>query len=557
MRAKADTEAEAMADPKKKEVFLNYMTEIPMAGTDTDDGKHLMGVEDFLPNSQYDRDEHRKAVVEDIAENWSVFSQGKYHGILATSSIPEAVKYYKLFKEKVPWLKTTGLFDPTIDNDGKHSLEKEDGLVEMVEDYNESYGMDYSLKTYANFKKDVANRLAHKGNYKRIEDEPEKQLDLLIVVNQMLTGFDSKWLNTLYLDKMLEYENLIQAFSRTNRVFSNDKTHGIIRYYRRPFTMKQNIEQAVELYSGNKPIGIFVEKLDYNLHKMNECFNDIQRLFQYAGIQNLEKLPADIESKAKFAKLFKDFNQYLDAAKVQGFSWKKQEYEFVDRDDPNQKVTLTVNFTETDYLVLAQRYKELFIVGSGGDGGDSIPYDIESYLTEIRTDKIDTDYMNSRFRKYLKMLTADNVDQDELQETLNELHKSFATLTQEEQKYANIFLHDIDAGEAELEEGKTFRDYITSYMAKAKNDQISLLVQYLGVDETALRTLMAAGVNADTINEFNRFEDLKATADKSKAKNYFEALEGYTVSPPKVNIKIDALLRDFVLSGGKELPTLD
>lgn len=155
------------------------------------------------------------------------------------------------------------------------------------------------------------------------------------------------------------------------------------------------------------------------------------------------------------------------------------------------------------------------------------------------------------------MLTADNVDQDELQETLNELHKSFATLTQEEQKYANMFLHDIDAGEAELEEGKTFRDYITSYMARAKNDQISLLVQYLGVDETALRTLMAAGVNADTINEFNRFEDLKATADKSKAKNYFEALEGHTVSPPKVNIKIDALLRDFVLSGGKELPTLD
>lgn len=557
MRAKADTESEAMADPKKKQVYLNYLTEIPMAGKDTDDGKHLMGVEDFLPNAQYDRDEHRYAVVDDIAENWFVFNQGKYHAILATSSIPEAVKYYRAFKERVPWLKTTGLFDPTIDNDGKRSLDKEDGLVEMLEDYNQVYGMDFSLKTYASFKKDVANRLAHKGNYKRVENEPEKQLDLLIVVNQMLTGFDSKWLNTLYLDKMLEFENLIQAFSRTNRVFTNDKRHGIIRYYRRPFTMKQNIEKAVELYSGNKPIGIFVEKLDYNLHKMNEVFFDIQQLFQNAGIQNLERLPADVESKAKFAKLFKEFNQYLDAAKVQGFTWKKQDYVFADRNDPNQKFTLAVEFTETDYLVLAQRYKELFIVGPGGDGGDSIPYDIDSYLTEIRTDKIDTDYMNSRFKKYLKMLTTENVDPNELQETLNELHKSFATLTQDEQKYANIFLHDVDAGDANLEDGKTFRDYITEYMMRAKNDQISLLVKYIGVDESALRALMSAGVNADSINEFNRFEDLKATADKTKAKAYFEALDGKVIPPFKVNIRIDKLLRDFVLSGGKELETVD
>ena len=557
MRAKADSEEEALADPKKKEVYLNYVNDVPMAGEDTDDGRRLMGVEDFLLPAQYDRDEHRIAVVDDIAENWNIFSQGKYHGILATNSIPEAVKYYRLFKERVPWLKTTGLFDPSIDNDGQKSLDKEDGLVEMLEDYNESYDMDFSLKTYASFKKDVANRLAHKGVYKRVENEPDKQLDLLIVVNQMLTGFDSKWLNTLYLDKLMEYENLIQAFSRTNRVFTNDKRHGIIRYYRKPFTMKQNIEQAVELYSGNKPIGIFVEKLDYNLRKMNECFSDIEQLFQYAGVQNMERLPADKESKAKFAKLFKELNQYLDAAKVQGFFWEKADYEFQDPKDKNKKNVITMAFDEQLYMVLVQRYKELFIPGESGDGGDAIPYDIDSYLTEIRTDKIDSDYMNSRFKKYLKMLTSTDVDQSELDDTLDELHKAFASLTQEEQKYANIFLHDVDAGEAELEEGKTFREYITAYMVRAKNDQISLLVQYLGVDESKLRALMAIGVNEDTINEFNRFDDLKATVDKAKAKKYFETIEGQSIPAFKVNIKVDSLLRDFVLSGGKELQTIE
>lgn len=65
-------------------------------------------------------------------------------------------------------------------------------------------------------KKDIASRLAHKKPYERIELEPKKQIDILIVVNQMLTGFDSKWINTLYIDKMIEYENIIQAFSRTN-----------------------------------------------------------------------------------------------------------------------------------------------------------------------------------------------------------------------------------------------------------------------------------------------------------------------------------------------------
>lgn len=68
-------------------------------------------------------------------------------------------------------------------------------------------------------KKDVAARFAHKKPYDRIEKDPEKQVGLIIVVDQMLTGFDSKWVNTMYLDKVLHYENIIQAFSRTNRLF--------------------------------------------------------------------------------------------------------------------------------------------------------------------------------------------------------------------------------------------------------------------------------------------------------------------------------------------------
>ena len=83
-------------------------------------------------------------------------------------------------------------------------------------------------------KKTFPTRLAHKEQYKSVERTPDQQIDLLIVVDQMLTGFDSKWINTLYLDKVLVYEKLIQAFSRTNRLFGPEKPFGTIRYYRKP-----------------------------------------------------------------------------------------------------------------------------------------------------------------------------------------------------------------------------------------------------------------------------------------------------------------------------------
>ena len=228
--------------------------------------------------------EHQEMVIQDIIDNWLQLSHAsKFHAIFATNSILEAIEYYRLIKNLKPDLKITALFDSNIDNNGGVKF-KEDGLVEILEDYNARYEQDFTLATHAKFKKDISARLAHKKPYKSIERTPERQLDLLIVVDQMITGFDSKWINTLYMDKMLIYENIIQAFSRTNRLFGPDKPFGTIRYYRYPSTMERNINNAVALYSGNKPIGLFVEHLDYNLEKMNQIFADISHLFTLTGI---------------------------------------------------------------------------------------------------------------------------------------------------------------------------------------------------------------------------------------------------------------------------------
>ncbi len=547
-KAKASTVQEALDDAKKKKIFLKYMNEVAMAGSLDNAGNYNTGIEDHLPTSQYERMQHTHTVVKDILDNWLVLSQGgKFHALFATHSISDAINYYRLVKAANPELKITALFDPTIDNNGDSEY-KEDALIEIIEDYNAQYGQDFRLANFAKMKKDIASRLSHKTPYLRIETEPEKQLDILIVVDQMLTGFDSKWINTLYMDKKMQYENIIQAFSRTNRLFGPDKPHGTIRYYRKPHTMERNINAAIKLYSGDKPIGLFVEHLDFNLNRMNSIYEDIAQLFSISGIDNFEKLPDDLAERGRFAKLFNLFNQYMEAARVQGFSWSKLEYTF--GKGKNKKV-ITLALDETTYLTLVLRYKELFGAGGGAIGSD-VPYDVEGHITEIDTGKIDADYMNSRFEKYIKK-RDENVTKEELQQTLDELHKSFATLTQEQQKYANLFLHDVQRGNAKLEPGKTLKDYITLYQYNAKNDQIRKIATVLGLDEERLRAMMDAGLTAKTLNEYGRFSELKETVNKEKAKAYFEELEGEKLPQFKVNIKVDDLLQRFILEDGFDI----
>lgn len=549
-KAKAKSVDEVFKDPKKQKIYYEYMNDRPMAGYERPDGTYVKGIEDYLlENGQYRTEEHQKMVVQDIIDNWITISHNcKFHGIFATSSIPEAVEYYKRFKTEAPDLKVTALFDPSIDNDGR-GIAKEDALIELIEDYNARYHQTFSIPTWGKMKKDIQYRLAHKKPYERIERAPEEQIDLLIVVDQMLTGYDSKWLNVLYLDKILRYESIIQAFSRTNRLFGPDKPFGSIKYYRAPFTMERNIDAAVKLYSGDKPLGLFAIKLDKNLENMNAVFIQIKNLFEQAGIFDFERLPDNVSERKQFAKLFRQFNEYLESAKVQGFVWDKLEYDFID-EKAGEINTVTLLLNEKTYKILALRYKELFIEVPV-DPGEDTPYDLTGYLTTIDTDEIDADYMNSRFEKFRKALISGNPD--DVKNAKEELHKTFATLTQEEQKYANIFLHDIETGDAVIDPDKNLRDYINAYMQRAKDDQIHRLADALGLDEQLLRKMMLLKVDETNINEYGRLDALKATVNKIKAKAYFEAVEGVKIPMPKVNIKIDKLLRDFIIKGGFDI----
>lgn len=530
-KAHAKTQEEAIADKAKSKTYYYYLNDVPM-----------ISIEKEIPSSQYKTDEHINAVVKNIVDEYADRSHGrKFHSIFATSSIPEAIVYYRRLKNAAPHLNVTVLVDPS-DNNTPTSYEKMVGLAEIIEDYNALFNQTYSIPTYGKMKTDVSLRLSHEGPYKGIEKTPDKQVDILIVVNQMLTGFDSKWVNVLYLDKIMQQETIIQAFSRTNRIFGEDKPVGTIYYYRYPYTMKANIEEAVKIYAGDKAFMVFVDKLDKNLKLFNDTYLEIKHLFESEGLVDFMHLPEEMSVKAKFALLFNTLSKLLEMIKVQGFTWKKA-----------AKGEFSVDITEEIYYILLQRYKELIVPPVGPGPDEEPPYDISSYITEIGTGKIDADYINSRFEKYLKLKNRTGESQEIVASALQEVYKSFAMLSEEEQKYANIFIKDVQMGNVDPEEGKTMKDYIAEYMRRAKDDQIFRFAEQFGLDDTLLREMMSLHLNEENINEFGRFDKLKASANMDKVKEYFETSTGEKLSIFKARSKFDNLLRHFIISNGFDL----
>lgn len=551
-KAKASTEAEALADKEKEKIYRKFVQELKMAGYYDKNGNYVKGIEDYIPTSQYESDEHRDAVVNDIIKNWALLSRNsKFHAILATSSISEAIEYYRLFKVKAPKLKVTAIFEPTIDNGGDSSIDKEDGLVEIIEDYEKRYNKhgQYSISKFSKMKKDIANRLGHKERYIRLKKE--ETIDLLIVVDQMLTGFDSKWINTLYLDKILYNENLIQAYSRTNRLFGIEKPFGTIKYYRKPHTMERLTKEAVKLYSGDKAFGLFADHLCENIENMNKNYREIKEIFESCGINGFLTLPEDESACKKFAKEFGKLNRYLEAAIIQGFVFDKLEYE---NKETNEKATL--EFDEFVYNILVARYRDIGKSGGGGRKPGDLGYDIDSNLSTVAADKIDVDYMQTNFDKYIKSIKS-NVSAEELEKIENELHKSFGLLSKAEQKQASIILHEIQSGDLYIEEGKTLMEYISERLYDERDKQINDIIEALGVDEGKLRHLMSLKPTLETINEYGRFEELKVTMDDEKVKNYYDNLTEKSNLLFMCTIKAYKLLRNFIVQDGFNIDEMD
>lgn len=184
-------------------------------------------------------DERVNAIVNKIIQIHPIKTHSKeYNAIFTTSGIPMAMKYYKAFKEKQHDLVVTTIFTytPNEDTEEKDELSR-DLLESAIKDYNNQFKTNYSTDTYGSYFTDMSKRFKN------------KEIDIMIVVDMFLTGFDSKLLNTLYVDKKLKMHNLIQAFSRTNRVHTERKQFGNIVSFmtRKKMLKKPSIRTVIRI----------------------------------------------------------------------------------------------------------------------------------------------------------------------------------------------------------------------------------------------------------------------------------------------------------------------
>lgn len=506
--AKISDASELKPGTKSFAAYQYYMTKAPMATIYKPDGSiERKGIEDFFSSADYDSDAHRRAVVRHILDNRLMVAFGgehgtRFHGMLATSSIPEAYAYWQLFQEMAPGLHVTALFDPNIDQNTAGVIDKEEWLIAIIGRYNEQFDTQFNRRTdphYERFKSDLTARLAHKKPYQHIANEAAKCLDLVIVVDQLLTGFDSVYLNVLYMDKVMESDALIQAISRTNRIYDNaEKPWGMVKFYRKTNTMRRNLQDALELYCEGDTAGVMEQELMANLHLLNALYENIAALFEHEGIERFCRLPKDPAAQQKFRKDFTKMRSTLRAAFLQGFQW-------------SGAYAGSLVFDEMTYHILRERFRELPSTGTHSQPPRA-GYQLETNLTSVLGEQIDSDYLESRF----KILTISDIEARDQEANkaavMKDIEANLGILPARLQPYARQVLDDIQSGTLCAEPGKRFRTYITEYREHAISHAVHEEAAKYGIDEAKLldvyRTTGTQGINQIALKEVENTADI-------------------------------------------------
>lgn len=292
----------------------------------------------------------------------------QYTAIFTVQSIPMLVKYYDKFKEINHDLKIAGIFSfgANEDSEGRDEHSR-DSLERIIKDYNKIFDTNYSTDTFSSYFADVSKKVK------------SAKIDILIVVNMFLTGFDSKTLNTLYVDKNLKYHDLLQAYSRTNRVEKPTKPYGNIVCYR---NLKKNTDDALCLFSQTDNTDVvLMESYDYYLDLWHK---ELEKLYK------LTPTPEDVDSlcseedKKKFILAFRDLTKVL--TKLNTFT----DFEF--KED-------NLGMSEQSYQDFKSKYFTIYeSVKRQEDEKVSVLADIDFGIELMHSDKINVNYIMNLIR---------------------------------------------------------------------------------------------------------------------------------------------------------------
>lgn len=440
-------------------------------------------IDDTIEPSFYDEnEEHVRLVVEDVFKNWKNRSNnGKYNALFTThvgggkASIPMAMMYYKEFqrvneinkKEGKQTLKVAVTFSLNTSNNDSQ-LETNRSLHEAIKQYNRDFKTKFGLENIEEYAEDVRSRL------NRTSSDGE-YLDIVIVVDQLLTGFDAPELNTLYVDRTLRGASLIQAYSRTNRISDRkEKPWGRIVNYRWPFQNEKLMNKALAIYAdkasadlsaeeskeSNENNGIIEKPFDDLFQSVKETVSDLRSM-----TDDFQKIP---DSEKKKEEMFVKLKEYsMGMSKLKQYqpeivNGEKTGFDYENPDDlvialgmtPEEEVMLTTVLSNELKQRIA-RDKKVPVV------------QIELKMTHVKDVEVNYDYLTELVEKLLNQVHEK--DETGARETKEKI-KQFANGL-EDRNYAFKIMNAAEA----IADGRYPADPNFKYPAKIGRESASVI----------------------------------------------------------------------------------
>lgn len=457
----------------------------------------------------------KQQIVNHILDNHDkLTAQRRFNALMATPSIPDAIRYFQVFREEqeirikadpdyIP-LNVTAVFTPPMKNSSdedlpqeeadnrEHGEENKSALSKIIDAYNAKYNTNFSVDNFDEYYRDVQQRIKDQ-KYPNKDYSHDNKLDIVIVVDMMLTGFDSKFLNTLYVAKDLKWHGLIQAFSRTNRILDGTKPYGNIICYR---DLTKEMDDAMVLFSGlerNKGKEYWlVEPAEKVVDEYKDALTHLETLMNSMGLDckpdEVINIPPG-ENTGAFIAAFKE---------VQRLSLKLDQY--VDMSDDLKSAIEdampedTLQQFRTAYIDLARRTRP---TDTGGrteqtPEGDEPDFELSLFSSAL----VDYDYIMKLLAKY----TDTHLDKVKItKEQLLEILSSSVDLMNESE-YLKAFINE------ELKKGsglteQEIRQRYKEFKDKRFNQQIAALALVYGIETTSLEKFVSETAKLRRIDE--------------------------------------------------------
>lgn len=421
-------------------------------------------------------DDHR---ISDIANHiinnhGAKTKNGKYTAMFTVQDVPMLVKYYDMFKTIDHNLKIAAIFTYGANEDSEGRDEhSRDSLERIIADYNKMFDTNYSTDTFSNYFSDVSRKVK------------TAQIDILIVVDMFLTGFDSKTLNTLYVDKNLKYHGLIQAFSRTNRIEKSTKPYGNIVCYR---NLKNNTDEAIKLFSNTDNTDVvLMESYDYYLKKFKEKLKALLGITLTPG--DVDSLETE-EEKKEFILAFRELTKIL--VSLQTFV----DFEFTED---------ILGISEQKYQDFKSKYFLLYDeVNSSENEKTSILSDIDFGIELMHTDKINVTYIMNLIRN------IDFEDEDKKAKDVEHIKRELEKADSEDLRLkVDLIRNFLDKVVPTLSPDDNVDDAFAEYEENVRKDEIKEFSYEVGVTEDFVKENIAEYEYSGIINHSELSNNVK------------------------------------------------